>query len=62
MNEFLPFKTGQTTLHYACALGQVDIVIYLLNRQDCKLSEQDQVSTSLLHGGTSFELYYHSSS
>jgi len=36
-------ETGQTTLHYACALGQVDIVIYLLNRQDCKLSEQDEL-------------------
>ena len=38
-------QTGQTLLHHACALGQLEIVIYLLNRRDCSVSEQDDVST-----------------
>ena len=40
-------QTGQTILHYACALGQVDVILYLLSRPDCKLSEQDKVSQIL---------------
>ena len=37
------WQTGQTLLHFACALGQLEIVIYLLNRRDCNVSEQDEV-------------------
>jgi ankyrin repeat protein len=36
-------QTGQTLLHHACALGQLEIVIYLLNRRDCNVSEQDDI-------------------
>jgi ankyrin repeat protein len=38
-------ETGQTLLHHACTLGQLEIVIYLLNRRDCSVSKQDDVST-----------------
>lgn len=38
-------QTGQTLLHYACSLGQIDIVIYLINRHDCRILEQEHVSS-----------------
>ena len=37
-------QTGQTLLHYASSLGQIDIVIYLINRHDCQIYEQEQVT------------------
>ena len=37
-------QTGQTLLHYASSLGQIDIVIYLINRHDCRIYEQEQVT------------------
>ena len=40
-------QTGQTLLHYACSLGQIDIVIYLINRHDCRICEQEHVSAVL---------------
>lgn len=45
-------QTGQTLLHYACSLGQIDVVIYLINRHDCQILEQEHVSMipSLIFG------------
>ena len=39
-------QTGQTLLHYACSLGKIDIVIYLINRHDCSIREQEHVSVT----------------
>jgi ankyrin len=36
-------ETGQTLLHTASALGQLEIVIYLLNRRDCNVCDQDDI-------------------
>ena len=41
---FFNMQTGQTLLHYASSLGQIDIVIYLINRHDCQIYEQEQVT------------------
>jgi hypothetical protein len=36
-------ETGQTLLHCASGLGQLEIVIYLLNQRSCNVNEQDEI-------------------
>ncbi len=37
-------QTGQTILHSACSLEDLNIVRFLLNRQDCNFTIQEHVS------------------
>ena len=45
-------QTGQTLLHCASALGQLEIVIYLLNQRSCNVNEQDEVSVYIYTYGS----------